>query len=209
MRAFTLIEILVVTAIIGVLASLIALSIPVLTRDAARTESLSNLRQLGVALIGYAGENNQRLPGRVMTSDRWPRLLLPYLGGDQRVYADPGDPKAFTLTGADPLSNQRNETSYILNGFNDMGAFDDENVTVSLVGIQKPGQTILMSLQSGTGNYYMDFAEGNQDSVLDQASYGKGSNYLFADGSARFVSTDSYTHHLWLVNKSAPIPDVK
>jgi prepilin-type processing-associated H-X9-DG protein len=185
---------------------MVTVRLPVLQQDAARAKSLSNLRQLGVALISFASENNQLLPGRVQTSDRWPRLLHPYLDGDVRVFADPGDPAAFPITGADPLANDRNATSYILNGFNDLGAFEDESVTVSLARVERPSQTILMSLQSGTGNFYMDFAEGNQDSVLNRASYGRGSNYLFADGSARFLSTADYRDELWLVDKSAPIP---
>jgi prepilin-type N-terminal cleavage/methylation domain-containing protein/prepilin-type processing-associated H-X9-DG protein len=206
-HAFTLVEILVVTAILAILASLIGVSLPALERDSARAKSLSNLRQLGVAVLSYASENNQRLPGRIQTSDRWPRLLLPFLAEDHRIYADPGDPAAFPITGADPLSNARNNTSYILNGFNDVGAFDDETVSVGLPNLSQPANTILMSLQSGTGNFYMDFAEGNQNSILNQATYGSGSNYLFADGSARFLGVGDYRHELWLIDKSAPIPD--
>lgn len=61
-RAFTLIELLVVMAIIAILTALL---LPALAR--ARTKAndvycLNNLRQLGVAVMVYAGDHGERLP---------------------------------------------------------------------------------------------------------------------------------------------------
>ena len=61
-RAFTLVELLVVLAIIAVLAALI---LPVLgrARESARaTACLSNLHQIGLALQIYVQENHNKLP---------------------------------------------------------------------------------------------------------------------------------------------------
>ncbi len=61
-RAFTLVELLVVIAIIAVL---IAILLPALTKarqSAQQTQCASNLRQIGLAALMYAQENQGRLP---------------------------------------------------------------------------------------------------------------------------------------------------
>jgi prepilin-type N-terminal cleavage/methylation domain-containing protein len=63
-RAFTLVELLVVIAIIAILAAVI---FPVFGRakDAAkRVSCLSNMRQVGVALMMYTSETDDRMPDR-------------------------------------------------------------------------------------------------------------------------------------------------
>jgi prepilin-type N-terminal cleavage/methylation domain-containing protein/prepilin-type processing-associated H-X9-DG protein len=104
-RGFTLVELLVVVAIIAVL---IALLLPVLSkarRQAQQVACLSNLRQLGAALIAYAGANKGSFPAPAGVAggpypEDWVHwqtgrepgesAILPYLGDDLRVLLCPG-----------------------------------------------------------------------------------------------------------------------
>lgn len=199
--AFTLIELLVVVAIIAVLIGIFFAVAPGVIKRGQATASLNNMRQIGNGFQMYAGDNDFYLPSRIESSDKWPRLIFDYLK-DKKIYADPGDKNNFLRTHRDPLANNGNNTSYIMNGFNDVGAFQDEKIAIKVNTVDKPSQTILLGNQSNTRNYYMDTEEGNQNSgVLNKTSFGDGSNYLFADGSVRFIKKEDYRDELWLVHK--------
>jgi prepilin-type N-terminal cleavage/methylation domain-containing protein len=105
-RAFTLIEMLVVLAVVGTLAGIaypVTRSFIDRSREAA---CLGNLRSLGVALQGYLQEHNQIMPvmetGRASASEDVPVLdtvLLPYLGS-AAAFRCPADKTEFEKTGS-------------------------------------------------------------------------------------------------------------
>ncbi len=71
-RAFTLVELLTVIAVIGVL---VAILIPVVVRvrdNARATTCLSNLRQQAVACLLFAADNRETLPPSVPVAEDWP-----------------------------------------------------------------------------------------------------------------------------------------
>ncbi len=112
-QGFTLIELLVVITIIGIL---IAIAMPVFARvnlSAQQSECASNMRQIGVAMLTYAAENNNRLPETSHTAaigQSWIYELEEYLDDVDEVRICPADPNAQQRLAA-------GGTSYILNSF--------------------------------------------------------------------------------------------
>jgi len=206
--AFTLIELLVTVAILAVLASFVFLLLPQMQNRAHMSASLNNLRQIGAGVFLYAGEHDFELPGRVTSGQKWPALVHEYLQ-DTKVYAAPGDTENFIQRGANPLSNASNETSYIMNGYNDIGTLDDETVVVRINAVDRPGSVILLGTpHASSSHFYMDMLEGrgNHREVLNLTAYGDGSTFLFADGSAKFLTEETYDHRMWLVNRDFQVP---
>lgn len=102
-KAFTLIELLVVIAIIAILAAIL---FPVFARareNARRASCASNLKQIGLGVMQYAQDYDERMPSGRMNpgnSDSlggaWPVLINPYVKSYQ-LFACPSNTRNTTL----------------------------------------------------------------------------------------------------------------
>ena len=91
--AFTLIEVLVVLGIVAVLLALLVPAVQMVRESAQRTQCISNLKQIGLALHGYHDANRHFPPALCVVSSlyncppapdnsqyfSWMTRILPYL----------------------------------------------------------------------------------------------------------------------------------
>jgi len=108
---FTLVEMMVVVAIIAVLSAIGALVVRSGIQSARKASCLTNLRQIGMGLELYLQDNSQRMPmlvaGRSSRSEELPVLesvLLEYVETEM-VFKCPADPGEFVKSGSSYLWN--------------------------------------------------------------------------------------------------------
>lgn len=227
-QGFTLVELLVVISIIGLL---MGLSVPALSRareNAKRTRCLSNVRQLQISLQLYADSDDGRVPPRHdEVGAVWVDRLEPYYR-DRKLLHCPADRREI-------------DQSYLMNGFIDyfvvnsfrgnwdefFGVYKDGGFpSIRLSNISKPAQTIVIGEKraDSDGDAYMDIWPPQYGSDhLTEVAHGKhrigskerngGSNYAFADGSARYLKYgEAFSpKNLWAVTdqfRNAPLPDL-
>jgi prepilin-type N-terminal cleavage/methylation domain-containing protein len=229
-KGFTLIELLVVIAIIAILASMLLPSLGKAKQAGQRMSCLDNLKQVGMANIMYAQDNNGFYPPRLATN-LWPQALYPY-------YKNVG----ILLCPVDALHNPKFEAdgvashvanncprTYMMNGFNDyfyanLDAAAFQNFFNNGWGqgmaeskILFPSDTIIFGEKvPASGQYWMDLLEisgdlGNDLSELNQVTHTTGSDYCFADNSARLLPSykDLWPQNLWAVTLASRSKDAK
>jgi len=209
-RAFTLIELLTVIAIIGILAAIIIPTVGRVRDSAARTDCASNQRQIGQALLLYAQDNRQNLP-RVTSAwppsdqkDTWCYSIWTYLGynADSFDATTNGFTSNATTQGTNLFhcSKTRNSptygpgvpnngtgwTSYGLNDGPLYGSGLANRVNpVALTRVQTPSKTAMV-LES---RFYWanDYAYKTQFGLIP---HGERSNVVFYDGHVELLAWD-------------------
>jgi prepilin-type N-terminal cleavage/methylation domain-containing protein len=164
--AFTLIELLVVIAIIAILAAIL---FPVFGRareNARRSSCQSNQKQLGLALLQYTQDYDEKFPAGLPVNTwkgiGWAGQINPYVKAPQ-IFSCANDQNSSKPTaGGRPLSYALN----MIVGATSQAAFDDIARTIMLSEIQV-GYNVYLSNDSEAGDY---------KSAIDA-----GDNLVFAD----------------------------
>jgi len=188
--AFTLIEMLVVIAIIAVLAALVAPAL-MRSRDSALSiHCLNNMRQIGTAVMLFADAHDDCFPRSQHSAFAhgeltWARSVAPYLGSSTTAWKDlldsvyhcPSDPRAATL-------------SYGLNVYFELGPDDDypgyPMTWRRRFDVTSPSATILIAENDSLADHIMPNFWSSPGDAVDVASkrHNDKANYIFADGHA-------------------------
>lgn len=214
-RTFTLVEMLVVIAVIGILASLL---MPALGRALASGRSMvctGNLRNFGVAFSQYADNGNGRYPFCIDSSNvTWAAQLCPYLGeiwnfnierstGALGVFNCPQN----SVQRYQCNNNARSEvaTSYGFNAYYRQEIYETNPTYYNNPGGQNARQfTYPSELRVLTDNQFFGLEYGALSGIGDgnncvpvnydigprnmRYAHNGGANMLYADGHAGFLS---------------------
>src|SRR5436190_825705 len=125
-RAFSLIELLVVIAIIAILAALLLSALSRAKERGRRTVCLNNEKQMGVAIMLFADDNDDRFPmqfdsgvsdfANSASPTNFLRSLIPYMTnpGEGKLFGCPSAPQRFVTPSENPT--YESDSNYLING---------------------------------------------------------------------------------------------
>jgi prepilin-type N-terminal cleavage/methylation domain-containing protein/prepilin-type processing-associated H-X9-DG protein len=182
-RAFTLIEVMVVLAIIIILAAILIPSLNSALESAKATKDLSNLRQIGALMQAYLNDKDQILP----VTATWPGtsptpVLYPKYLGTRRVFQSPFDKRPSLETDLAPVSYSINTNMYTAS----------PGISGNVLKVVSPASTFFMaptytgnpgnaSAWAGTATSAPDLPVGGGGETRGTHRSGQKINVLFCD----------------------------
>lgn len=148
-RAFTLIELLTVIAIIGILAAIVIPTLGSIRQTAHASVCLSNVRQIALACTVYANENKGRLPDAGAGTDPlWARTLSSYInvsaGQKASIFVCPGTAIPVEET-SNPYGSANPTGDIVLTYGMHSGLMPRGQTALSLAQVKRPSEVILVA----------------------------------------------------------------
>ena len=193
-RGFTLIELLVVIAIIAILAAILFPVFQKVRENARRTACLSNLKQIGLGIVQYNQDFDEREPNSVSQygdGSGWAWSVYPYIKS-VGVFQCPDDSNHGSRASSYAYNSNFSQNPYLNGGTNPCGGPGSCNGN-SLADFSAPAKTVMLFEVANSANYDITNTTGlttpasgafNADNAPGGASpagIGVGDNGMFPD----------------------------
>lgn len=207
-QAFSLIELLIVTAILAILTGILLPALGKAKATARRSVCAMNLKQFGSASLMYADDYQGYYPVTIDADflTRWPYLLAPYLKYDWDNRTTKNNASVFHCPDGDPVTKWANVTLYQSRGYayNKSVTYNNLFGTGNIRTLKSSSDTFLMmdfwydEVSNATATFYKvegylygGSASGyylhNSGNIKDIAyRHQNALNCLFADGHVGF-----------------------
>jgi prepilin-type processing-associated H-X9-DG protein len=208
-------------AIIAILAGLLLPALGKAKEKAKQTYCYNNLKQMGLAMIMYAEDNNGRVPRGNLPY--WWQLYIPALGGSSAARDQYGRIKVYTCPS---YPNKKQVICYVVNAWQFSSPKDmtgsEINGLVNVARIQQPVETIYfaenesapwrptftvtnvirsMDLNDVWSPSHLPYVSGGRllsgERRVAVSRHGPGCNLLFFDGHAAWKNTRRMTVDDW------------
>jgi prepilin-type N-terminal cleavage/methylation domain-containing protein/prepilin-type processing-associated H-X9-DG protein len=204
---FTLIESLVVVAIIAILAALLAPGLRAAQERAKSAYCMSNLKQLATAGTSFAGDHDDRYPRYDYKNDVWNapgRQMLPYLNDSTKVFICPSDRNhtdpswwAYTGPGRARFGDPRNSYNYagrlfgLISHVTPNQAWDDGRESTAIGMVKSPTKCYMWLDNTGdwSGVWWHDHPYDSFGGWWWDSIHLGTDNFAFVDGHVEAIDT--------------------